>query len=157
MAFGSFCLTSFMLKPLSFVELPTNLNFVTLPEILTKNTCIRSFLSRLYSLLKSFLLACKMIPDTPFNIDGLYFWLFYNFLNFFHIDLILMKIHLHLMGLFFAFHFSFINLIKGLFIHYNTSCSIQLLYDCSFFHEMMNLLTKVFESFIWWRLKQLDS
>jgi len=59
-----------------------------------------------------------------------------------------MKIHLHLMGLFFTFHLSFINLIKGLFIHYNASCCIQLFYNCSFFHEMVNLLTKIFESFI---------
>lgn len=143
---------------MSFVELPTNLNFVTLPKIFIKRiTRVRPFLSRLYSLLKIFLLTGEMISYASFNIYGLNLRLFYNFLNFFHIDLFLMKIHLHLMRLFFALHLSLINLIKGLFIHYDTSCSIQLLNNGPFFHEMMNLLTKIFESFIRRWLKQLNS
>lgn len=116
-----------------------------------KITCIRPFLSWLYSLLKCFLLTGKMISDTILKIHCLHLWLFYNLFNFFLIHLFLMKVHLHLMRLFFTLHFSFVDFIKGFFIHGNTSGSIQLFNNGSFFHEMMNFLTKILESFIsWW-------
>jgi hypothetical protein len=59
-----------------------------------------------------------------------------------------MEVHLHLMLLFFDFHFCFVDLIHGFFVDGNASGSVELFDNNFFFHEVMNFLSKILEALI---------